>query len=564
VTFLAVSIGTLLFWGCAEVGAPPGGEVDRTGPRLVESYPPNGATGVTPDGYISLKFSETLVKPDQGSVVFISPRPSRPPVIEWKAKELLIKLPELFKTNQTYVVSVSTTLTDLRRNRLDSAATVAFSTGQVLDSGLIAGQVWNTDTKPAVGWVVGLYQAGALENYRFADSLYPQYLTTVATDGQFSLRYLPATAFSLLAFEDKNRDELFNPAIEPYALPDRAIMVGGSLHTDHLNLCGTSYDSIAPGIISTVVTKDRLLRIRLTRKINPTYLATNCAQTILQPLSDTLAPGLQCKGVFETGPELSDVLTLYVPDLTENTYRLSLYYRVDAAPLIRDSVIVKLPKDDVPPVVAVFLPGNKPMFVEQVRMALTFSEPVKPDKLTDQTLMLWDGDRRIGCTAVWDDVFRVALTPQRLEAGKKYRLDVAEYDIRDFADNALGDSLLSFPFATLDEDSVGSISGQVLINLPGKESQIAILSFNETATKRRFTLNVPAVGSAALAGRRDFEMKVPPGKYLLSGFLDQDGDGSVTPGAIRPLRLAETQINYPDTITVRARFETAGTQLVFE
>jgi hypothetical protein len=424
--------------------------------------------------------------------------------------------------------------------------------------------VWNADTKPAAGWVVGLYQAGTLDNYRFADSLYPQYLTTVATDGQFSLRYLPATAFSLLAFEDKNRDERFNPSVESFALPDRVIMVGGSLRTDHLNLCGTVYDSIAPGIISTIVSKDRLLRIRLTQKINPTYLSANCAQTSLRPMADTLSPGLQCQAVFETGPELTEVLTLYLPDLVENAYRLTLYYRADAAPLIRDSVMVKLPKDDVPPAVAVFLPGNKPMFVEQVRMALTFSEPVKADKLTDQTLMLWEGDRRIGCTAVWDDVFRVALTPQRLEAGKKYRLDVAEFDIRDFADNALGDSLLSFPFATLDEDSVGSISGQVLINLPGKESQIAILAFDETATKRRFTLNVPAAGSTTLAGRRDFEMKIPPGKYLLSGFLDQDGDGRVTPGALSPLRLAETQINYPDTIAVRARFETAGTQIVFE
>jgi hypothetical protein len=560
-----LTVAILGLWGCAEVGAPPGGEKDITGPRLLVSYPSDGAIGVVPDSYIRLQFSETLVKPDQGSAVFISPRPSRPPEVKWKSDELLVTLPELFRTNQTYVVSVSSNVTDLRRNRIDSAITIAFSTGQTLDSGLVSGRVLTPESKPALGWLVGLYPAGALDNYQLSDSLYPQYLTTVSGDGQFRLRYLPSVPFSLLAFEDKNRDELFNPAAEPFAIPDREIVVGGSLRLDRLQLAGTTYDSAAPEILSAVPTRDHLIRVRFNRKISPNYLASHLDLTTLFPISDTAADTVRCGGVFEADLDLTDVVTLFFPGIGDGLFRMALQYRADVPPIVRDSLLVKLQVDDAPPTISSFRPGENNLFADQIKLGLTFSEPVRKDSLTDQSVVLWEGDKRISCRPVWEDVFRASLETDRLRAGKKYRLDITEFEFRDLNGNALGDSLRSYSFGTLDEDSVGSITGGVFINVPGREKQVAVLTLMEPATKRVFTIHVLAGAEAhATSGVRAFEIKAPPGKYLLSGFLDQDGDGRPTPGAIRPLRLSETQATLPDTIVVRARFETAGIQLVFD
>jgi hypothetical protein len=56
---------------------------------------------------------------------------------------------------------------------------------------------------------------------------------------------------------------------------------------------------------------------------------------------------------------------------------------------------------------------------------------------------------------------------------------------------------------------------------------------------------------------------LPGGKYLMSGFIDSDLDGERDNGSIHPFRLAETAASYPDTISVRPRFETTGITFEF-
>lgn len=562
---VAGGIVLIMVIGCAEVGAPPGGEVDRTGPRVVESFPANGALGVEVGYQIRLLFSENIAKPDQGNALFISPRPSTAPDIKWKSKEIIVNLAEAFRPNQTYVISISTAITDLRRNRMDSAVTIAFTTGQTIDSGLIAGKVLTADSKPAVGWIVGLYPLGTFDNYHLADSVHPAYMTTASKDGQFALLHLPATGYDLIAFEDKNRDEFFNPAVESFALPDRVTTVGADLKLDRLILAGTFYDSLAPVIISAVATKDHLLRLRLNRKIDPSFLVQHYQETTLRSLSDTGAAAQSCQGIAEARLDNTDVITAYFPDLTDDLYRFSMAYQAGLEPLVRDSVAFKLLKDDVAPTISSFLPGDKPIFVNQTEIALTFSEPIRQEYLTPQTFVLWAGDVTTPVRLVWPDPFHLTLQPSKLAAGTKYRVSVTEFEIRDLADNALGDSLRSYNFATLNDDSVGSISGQVVIRLPHKTEERAQLTFSEVGSKRQFTTEAAPSGKAgAVKGQRDFSLSVPPGKYLLSGFLDSNGDRKFTPGSIRPYRLAETEAFYADTIAVRARFETAGIEFIFE
>jgi hypothetical protein len=551
--------------GCAEVGPPPGGEVDKKGPTLVESVPANGALGVAAGEEVVLVFSETLVKPDQGTAVFVSPRPEQSPQVEWKGNRLRILFGEPLLSNRTYVISINTTVADLRRNRLDSAVTVAFSTGQTIDTGVVSGQVLSQDTKPALGWAVGLYPLGEFEHYALSDSVYPTYLTTTGSNGSFRLPYLPSGAFSLIAFLDKNRDDLFNPAVEPFALTDRDILVGGGLSLDHLFLAGTMFDSLAPEIISVVFTDDGLVKTRLSRTIDPSYLKDHFDQTVLTLQSDSTTSDYRCTGFLESDQEQTSILTAFFPELLDGFYRLSLTYKGDAPALVRDSVSIKRQSDKIPPQIIRFLPGDKPLFVNQVKSGLIWSEPVDKAKVNEQSLVLWEDSMTVvQIKPVWSDAFHLNLMPQNLKAGHKYRLDISEFDFRDFAGNALGDSLRSYRFATLDADSVGSISGQVVVTIPHKANETALLSFQDPFSKSAFTVEVEALSAGALATPRPFSLDVPPGKYLLSGFLDADGNRKFTPGSINPYRLSETRAFLTDTVFVRARFETAGVEFRFE
>jgi uncharacterized protein (DUF2141 family) len=417
-----------------------------------------------------------------------------------------------------------------------------------------------------MGWAVGLYALAGFEHYALADSVYPTYLTTTGGNGSFTLPYLPSGAYSLIAFLDKNRDDLFNPAVEPFAVPDRDILVAGGLPLDHLFLAGTVLDSLTPEIIAVVLTEDGLVRMRLSRMIDPSYLKDRCDQTVLSLLSDSATIDCRCSGFLESDQQQTGVLTGFFPDLLDGLYRLSLAYMGDVPALVRDSVIIKRQPDKAPPQVVRYLPGDKPLFVNQVKCELIWSEPIDKTKLNEQSLVLWeDSTTIVQIRPVWSDAFHLNFMPQNLNAGRKYRLDVTEFDFQDFGGNALADSLRSYRFATLDADSVGSVSGQVVVAIPHKTDETALLSFQSTSSKSAFTVEVEKLKTGTVVSApRPFFLDVPPGKYIVSGFLDADGNGKFTPGSINPYRPSETQAFLVDTVAVRARFETAGVEFRFE
>ncbi|MEW5993629.1 MAG: Ig-like domain-containing protein, partial [Candidatus Zixiibacteriota bacterium] len=204
---------------CAEVAPPPGGEVDRTSPYLIGSQPEDGAINVILDNRIVLRFSEQVVEPRAGRAVYISPRPVREPKLRWKGDRLEIVLPDSFQTDETYVVSLSTDIADLRNNKLDSTGAIAFSTGPSIDSGYVSGTVFS-QMRPAAGVLVGLYsQLPFGDTPTGVDSVFPEYVTQTNQQGQFLLQYLPQREYHLIAFQDQNWNERLDPFREMFALP---------------------------------------------------------------------------------------------------------------------------------------------------------------------------------------------------------------------------------------------------------------------------------------------------------------------------------------------------------
>ena len=208
---------------CAEVAAPPGGEVDKAAPFLIGSSPVNGSTNVEPSNTVVLFFSERVVKPEVKKSVYVSPRPANEPEVKWKSDKLIVTLDEPFKPNQTYVISVNSQIKDLRNNTLDSAMIVAFSTGATIDSGQIGGRVM-LDTAGQSGVLVGLYQdptcsTTAYRSIRFIRNSSPLRTGTVTS----GLSFFRSVSYKLIAMRDKNQDEYLSPYAEQFGLPDRVV-----------------------------------------------------------------------------------------------------------------------------------------------------------------------------------------------------------------------------------------------------------------------------------------------------------------------------------------------------
>lgn len=553
---ITVSTFVLLILGsCAEVAPPPGGEADKASPVLTGSIPDDGAVNVNPGNSVWLFFSERVVEPRSGKAVFISPRQAKEPKLKWKSDRLEITFSAKFQANETYIISLSADIADLRGNKLDSSTVIAFSTGPTIDSGCVAGYVYSKD-KPASGLMVALYPADLFEDSTVVfDSLYPEYVTQSNKEGSFAFHYLPSREYCLVGFGDKNRNERFNPTREPFALSDRPIIVGGETPLDDLQLILTTQDTATSEIISAAFTSDRLLKVRFSREISLNLLRQSPSNLMLRGQEDTDRV-LIAKSFLESDTARTSVLNCHFDSLREGTYDLELTYDISKPTIYYRSIEVKPVEDKNPPTVVSFYPNTSPKFVDEIQIQAVFSEPLDTTRITDGTFILQEKpDTQVPVGREWQDAFHLLLHPTQLKEGMSYTLAITEFEIADIAGNVLGDSLREYSFSSLDSDSLGSISGETVIQIAGERDRPVVLSFKRVGTKQIFHLPVSA---------RKFAIDVPSGKYLLSGFIDSDLDGKKGNGSIYPFRLAETSASFQDTVSVRARFETAGVYFEFK
>lgn len=555
--FIKVSAGLILvslviLINCAEVQPPSGGEPDKRAPRVDSTSPANGSTSVATGNTIDIYFSER-VQSSAGRQVYISPRPAQEPKLKWHSDRLSITLAEPFAPNQTTVVSLGSGVTDLRNNRLDSSMTIAFSTGTSLDSGRVAGTVLSNGAGQG-GMLVGLWDAARISDSTILDSLYPDYLTVTDAKGNFTLKYLPDNQYRLIAFVDRNRDERLNARREAFALPDRPVSVGGEIPIDSLVMSVTTADTSGAGIISATFSLSGMARIRLSGEFPLDHLKSHLSDAVMIPLLDT-TQSYSAQALLESARPKANSLTLAFGRLPAGDYRLVCPLRPDSS-VAYEPLTVRDNPDTEPPTIVDHTPGDRAIFASDVAILLSFSEPIDTAKAGDETIQLVRSDSiPITTTATWTDVLHCGLKPVTILDGASYTVRIAEFEIMDLAGNKLGDSLTTYNFRTLNTDSLGQVSGTVAIRLRDKATDPAVLIFKEISNKFVDTLAVKG---------RDFVLNLPAGKYLLTGFLDSNRDGSRTDGALSPFRFGETSAIHPDTIAVRARFETTGIELIFK
>lgn len=545
-------LSLLALISCAEVQLPPGGEPDKRAPRVDSTLPANGSTAVPSGNTIEIYFSER-VQSSTGKQIYISPRPAADPKIKWHSDRLSITLAEPFAPNQTTVVSLGSGVTDLRNNRLDSSMTIAFSTGPTLDSGRVAGQILSGNS-PQAGMLVGLWKEDRLTDSIPLDSLYPDYLTVTDAKGYFTFKFLPDLQYRLIAFIDKNKDERFGTKREAFAIPDRPIAVGGDILIDSLVMAVTTSDSSAIGIVSANFNLSGMARIRLSDIYSIEYLRTHLSDAVLTSLADSLQI-YPASAMLESEDLLSSTVTLAYGRIPAGAYSLVLPLRADSS-LVYDSLNVRDLPDTEPPTIIQHLPSDRAIFATDVSISLTFSEPLDTSKFGPETIQLVHSDSVLVATRnQWRDQLHLEIIPDTMLDGHTYTLRLSEFELVDLAGNPFGDSLTEFVIKTLNTDSLGLVSGTVAIRLREKITDPAVLVFREITNKYTDTVAVKG---------KEFSLNVPAGKYLLSGFIDSNRDGTRNSGSLHPFSLAETSAIHRDTISVRARFETTGIEMIFK
>ena len=218
----AALLQAMLMGGCANTTTPPtGGKKDTIPPVITGLSPLPGTTGVSTKGTkIYITFDE-YVKVKDPKAIFLSPPLEKSPKYKMRGKTLVVYFENDLDSNTTYTLDLTGAITDNNEGNPFPGYTLAFSTGNTIDSMVVTGTVRDCRTlQPVKGATVMLYRD-------LADSavLTSRPAAAVKTDdwGYFAFRNIPDAEYRLYAMQDAASNNIYDPDNDKIAFADKPL-----------------------------------------------------------------------------------------------------------------------------------------------------------------------------------------------------------------------------------------------------------------------------------------------------------------------------------------------------
>ena len=208
---VALVLGSMFFSpSCANTTTPPsGGKKDTIPPVITNISPLPGTTGVpVHNTHIVITFNEYVTVKDPKSI-FLSPPLEKTPKYRIRGKSLVVYFESDLDSNTTYTLDLTNAIADNNEGNMYPGYTLAFSTGDNIDTMALTGVVRDCNTlQPVKGATVMLYKD-------LSDSAVFKHRpdAAVKTDewGFFSLRNIADTLYRLYAVKDESSNNVYDP-----------------------------------------------------------------------------------------------------------------------------------------------------------------------------------------------------------------------------------------------------------------------------------------------------------------------------------------------------------------
>lgn len=536
-------IATVLLASCAKEMPPPGGPADKTPPEILATTPPGGATMVDPAAPIVVEFSERINGKAIGNALFISPPLKVEPTVRVKGARLRIEPNEPLDSGRTYVITLGASLQDLQGNRLTSSQTLAFSTGEQIDSGLIAGHIYDQQ-KPLVNFRVFAYANDAT----LIDSLFvriPDYITESGSDGSFAFANMKEGEYLVLGVEDKDRDNLISSAVERIALPPYLVNAfPPEIKPQRLDLHVTRYDSTELALINCSEDNGALIVQFAGEPLDPATVVSDSI-SIVDAEGKVLHP--EVVSLLTAEPERVYLWNQAL--LRDSTYALILRgVRGNAGKRLGGEVcscaVEYRGVDQVAPVIKERIPAGQTATVYPGdTLRLVFSEPVT---VRDSAVIISIDSAQVvfgALTQVAGSTRYKLTTSEVLPAERPLTTVVQMRKIMDRAGNTGADTMYNFKLTVAAPDSLASLSG--VIEVP-KDLSVTVV-FAGATRKQQYFLREQVAGA--------FKLSLYPDLYTVTAFSDANGNDRWDGGSLRPFGFAERGWLVADSVRVRARFD---------
>lgn len=529
IAFIFVNV-SILIYSCAAVSAPEGGPKDETPPQLISSNPESGTLQFK-GGKVTLSFSEYIDEKSVSNSIKISPRLEDSPTITYEDDKLILYFPDTLLNDQTYVVTINRNLTDERKVAIDQSFQVAFTTGDIIDEGIISGRVYGDEEYAVHLWKV---------TSELSDSIFftdPLYVTEADKEGNFEFKYLAAGNYVILGVDRSASGNKLIPDRMAYGVSSKKVYkleeksqinyiplrvkkqipliklthgewVGqkwgwiyfnqeiDSLNIDNIILTDESNKQFSPSIFRDIQDKTRALLI----------------------LDDTLAKGKVELDIFSK---------------IESLDRKKINFRVSGK---RDTTNIKRIKPE----------GAKTIRVEKgggPSIPIVFSKPII--QIEDSVIiMITDSDTLIEKANLINPI-QINYTPSIGWVEKTdYNITIISEKLRPIEGKLFLDSTITIPIKSEKKLGYGGISG--FINKNHNKTLLKLTSLNDTS---KFFY------SPIDTNLKFIFKSIPEGAYSLSLIIDEDNNGSYTFGAVIPFQPSEWFYIYPDTFNIRSNWD---------
>lgn len=516
--------------GCAKQGYPSGGPKDETPPKAVDAKPASESRNFAGRQF-SIGFDEYITVKDADKNILISPPMRQKPEFTTKGKRLVVKLNDTLQPNTTYLFQFKGAIVDFTEGNVLPSFEYVFSTGDQMDTMMLAGRVLNArDGKP---WkepvtvmayrVKGDEPDGALDTVATANQ--PDFITRSDKDGVFAFHYVPAGNYRLVALEDKNRDLRLGRG-EAAAWEPTSVQASDSIDSSNVTLLRISApDRRVQRVAKAEFTAKGRATIVTVLPMQQPSLTGDSVEWRLNARRDTMSVWFRNEACDSAQLVLSD---------TALQDTIKMRYKAPKTSRRRRGAKQQAQTD---PLVKSLCSGTN-AFYDDLRLA--FTVPVAAMAEGAQAEVMRMKDSSVAMYALTLDSNGLGA---RIEASLK---SGEEYNVR------LRDSLFTDIFGKYSDSLVFKLTPQdygtlvmQLTNSAGSPVVLEVLDDKDTVVVSRCVMT-------------SGEVRIPhlkAGTYRVRAVLDTDGNGIWTPGDYWTDSQPEYVIYYSKSLQVREKWE---------
>jgi hypothetical protein len=216
---------TITSSGCAQIGSPTGGPKDSLPPVLVNATPGLFSTNFS-GNKIVLTFDEYIDVQEVQNNVLVSPFPKITPTVDFKLREVTVKLKDTLLPNTTYAINFGNAIRDNNEGNPYRNFTYVFSTGNSIDSLEAQGKVIIAESGKTDSTLIAMLYRNVPDSA--VQKRKPDYIAKLDARGQFRFTNLSAGKYKLYALKDGDGGKTYNSKVELFAFADQEIEVADS------------------------------------------------------------------------------------------------------------------------------------------------------------------------------------------------------------------------------------------------------------------------------------------------------------------------------------------------